>query len=310
MASSIKEKTRSFRKCLGINNRNDAADLILPDYKNAYSYELEKGENMDVDNTFSPSLRAGVSLIKNTPTHSIWATADEEKAFCVQNDSLCYLNPDLTTTVIASGFPKNRVAYVEVNGVVYLTNYFRIGSIVNNVFTDFVDTTQAFKIKVPAGQDIEYFWSRIYVARDDVLWFSDAYRFNRLNLIQNFKRFPAYIDLIAAAENGMYVSAGGITYFLEGTNPHKFTLRPVAPYGALRGQKIIVMGELILKGATTKPLPVWASTEGICVGLPSGELLNLTRDKYIMPEGNSFACFLREGKTKKEGYSQVITTVK
>ena len=310
MASSIKEKTRSFRKCLGINNRSSVDALVLPDYKNEYAYELEKGENMDIDDTFSPSLRAGVSLIRNIPTHSIWATADEKKAFCVQNDSLCRLYPDLTTSVIAVGFPKNRVAYVEVNGVVYLTNYFKIGSITNYVFTEFVDINQVYKIKMPAGQDIEYFWSRLYVARDNILWFSDALRFNRLNLIQNFKVFPAEIDLIAATENGMYVSAGGVTYFLEGTNPHKFTLRPVAPYGAYRGQKIIVPGELILKGATTKPVPVWASSEGMCAGLPSGELLNLTMNNYIMPEGHSFACFLKKDKTKKEGYSQLITTVK
>jgi hypothetical protein len=311
MATSIKEKSRSFRKCLGINNRSNSEDLILPDYKNEYSYELEVGENININNAYTPSMRGGVSLLKTVPTYSMWATQDENKAFCVQNDCLCKLFPDLTTYALASGFPNSsKVSYVEINDTVYLTNYLNIGYIRDDTYEDIPAITQTFKIKMPAGQCIEYYWGRLYVARDNVLWFSDALRFNRLDLRKNFKVLPDEIDLVAAADDGLYVAAGGITYFLEGTNPHKFVLRPVAPYGAYRGQKIVVPGEKILNGQITKPLSVWSSTEGICIGMPSGQLRNITISNYIMPDGNTFACFFREDKTKKDSYGQIITTVR
>jgi hypothetical protein len=309
----MQTKTISYQECLGIQNRKRTEDLKQPAaYPRDLTYEVSIADNIDIDNAHMPNRRKGFDLLGSYGLRSMWANKSKTKAYCVKNNNLCALN-------IAAGFPvlmygvQPPVVFQEVNDMTFFTNERIIGYIQEGVAQLVPNTTQLFRLPLPAGQCMEYFRGRVYVGRGKTLWFSDAFRYFRLDGRRNFKQFPDEIDIIATAHgSGLYVVAGNITYFLEGQNPHKFELRSVAGYGAYRGTRTEAFRSKIGESTQAEDdheVPVWTAHEGIVAGLPGGNLKNMTLDKYIMPIGLSAASMINMN-VNNEGFSQFITSIK
>ena len=308
-------KLISYQLCLGINNRKHTEDLKQPTvpFRPALSpedltYEVRVADNLDIDNAYMPSRRSGVDFIVSG-IYNVWSTLDKLQAFCLKGTDLCRLNVDHTATIIMPGVGTDRMIFQEIENYVFFSNGATAGYIQNGVAHLTPDTTEPFRLKLPAGQCMESFRGRIYVGKKNVLWFSDAYRYFRLDARRNFKQFPDDVDLIAATIDGLYVVSGGITYFLTGDNPHKFELRPVAGYGAYRNTRQVISGSKVGKGEYPGDVPVWTGTEGICCGFPSGKLVNLTIENYAMPIGLSSASIVNTN-VNGAGFAQYITTIK
>ena len=308
-------KLISYQLCLGINNRKHTEDLKQPTvpYRPGLSpedltYEVSIADNINIDNARMPSRRAGVDFI-TTGIYNVWATSDKLQAYCLKGADLCRLNIDHSTTVIMLGVGTGQMVFQEIENYVFFNNNSVAGYIQNGVAYVIPETVELFRIKLPAGQCMESFRGRIYVGAKNILWFSDAYRYFRLDARRNFKQFPEDIDLIAATTDGLYVASGGITYFLTGDNPHKFELRPVAGYGAYRNTRQVISGSKVGNGEYPGDVPIWTGTEGICCGFPSGKLVNLTIENYIMPLGINAASIVNTN-VGGEGFSQYITTIK
>jgi hypothetical protein len=305
----------SYQLCLGINNRKPTEDLQQPTHPyrpglapEDLAYEARIADNIDVDNASMPSRRQGTELL-TTGVTNVWATADKLQAFCLVAGDLCRLNLDHTTEVLVRECGTAPMIFQEIENLIFFSNGGTAGYIKDRVAYAIPETTEQFRLKLPAGQCMESYRGRLYVGAGKVMWFSDAYRYFRLDGRKNFKQFPDEVDLIAATTDGLYVVSGGITYFLTGDNPHKFELRPVAGYGAFRGTRRLIHGSKVGKGEYQGEIPMWTGAEGICCGLPSGRLLNLSVEKYIMPEGQSAASMVNIN-VNGAGYSQYITTIK
>ena len=97
---------------------------------------------------------------------------------------------------------------------------------------------------------------------------------------KNFKQLPSRITLLAAVEDGIYLSDLEKTYFLAGGDPGEAALMDKADYPAIpyTAQKIDAerIGGLGLSGSAV----LWASTMGICLGANQGQFKNLTEDYY------------------------------
>ena len=300
---------------MGINNRKRTEDLKQPvvPFRPGLSpddltYEVRVADNIDIDNARMPNRRAGVDFVMSGISN-VWATRDKLQAFCLVSGNLCKLLVDFSTPLLMPGVGSTQMIFQEIENYVFYSNGATAGYIQNGVAHPIPETTELFRIKLPAGQCMESFRGRIYVGAKNVLWFSDAYRYFRLDARRNFKQFPDEIDLVAATIDGLYVVSGGITYFLTGDNPHKFELRPVAGYGAYRNTRQTILGTKIGKGEYVGDVPMWTGTEGICCGFPSGKLASLTIDNYIMPEGITAASLVNIN-ANNEGYAQYITTIR
>ena len=308
-------KLLSYQCCLGINNRKRTEDLKQPTTPfrpglspDDLTYEVRVADNIDIDNARMPNRRAGFEFI-TSGISNVWATSDKLQAFCIKNNNLCKLLVDFSVVPIMFGVGTTQMIFQEIENYIFYSNGSVSGYIQNGVAHVIPETTELFRIKLPAGQCMESFRGRIYVGAGKVLWFSDAYRYFRLDARRNFKQFPDEIDLISATIDGLYVVSGGITYFLTGDNPHKFELRPVAGYGAYRNTRNIMPGAKIGKGEYQGDVPVWTGVEGVCCGFPSGKLVNLTIENYKMPGGVSSASLVNTN-SNGEGYAQYITTIK
>jgi hypothetical protein len=74
---------------------------------------------------------------------------------------------------------------------------------------------------------------------------------------------------------------------------------PKTPYGAIEGALDFVDGSLFGDdSAGAKQLPVWLTTQGLCVGLPDMTIRNITRSKYVFAAAGQGAALFMPGPNR------------
>lgn len=151
---------------------------------------------------------------------------------------------------------------------------------------------------LPPGQIVRHYNARLYIATGQMLRWSEAMRYGYHNPVRSFRRYPDEITLVAPAgegtAGGLYVAAGSRTYWHAGADPKQSQQVVVYPHGAVAGTHCEVPAGLFgldLKGNVA----FWLATNGIpCVGLPSGQLMPLTENRYVTPIAERGASLVRE----------------
>lgn len=265
-------------KFSGLNNVDDPTRLIAGEDR---IWPLVTAENIDIDNTGRPKQRLGyTSKVSLTRSHSLWA--DDDLCFFAYQDKLYKLNIDYSYTLVRSGLLVGaHLSYVRANDRIYYSNGSQIGYI-DSTYTNhsITDPSITFKYPLPAGKFLEFYRARLYSGLNTILTFSDVladYYDNRTNIIQ----FPTNIKMVLAVDNGLYVSDSFLTYFLPGDSPTGMLLVEVYPYPAIPYTGLKIDGHYIGNGSNGQ-YATWASTKGICIGDPSGRVVNVTDKRYSM----------------------------
>ncbi len=279
-----------FKNFKGINNVTDAINLTTD--------ELTEASNIDIDNEGKASRRGGYTR-KFTPDgkmHSVWS--NDRICLFVDGSTLKRLWPDYTATTIRENVSSLPMEFVDINENVYYSNASVIGW-VDSLGNDnqFTDPGINFKVKPIPGQHIEYYNGRLYIARNETLWFTDAYAFGRIDMRMNAIKMKDEMTMLKAVDDGIYVSIGDINdrssvMFLSGNTPEDFTSKEVANYGAIEGTAVKPKSSYIGDGANGKTV-LWASRKGICLGANSGSFTNLTATRYEVPANKYGAGFFR-----------------
>lgn len=160
----------------------------------------------------------------------------------------------------------------------------------------------------PAGHLVGYYRSRAFVCKDEVLYPSEGYNYELFDL-RNGIQLDGRMTLFAALEekeqyedgrkSGLFLGTTRSCGILSGSDPDKFAYVPKTDYGAVQGAVDYVDGSLFGDNSTgAKKLPMWLTTQGICVGLPDLEIRNLTRTKYTFPTGAQGAAIFMAGPNK------------
>lgn len=120
---------------------------------------------------------------------------------------------------------------------------------------------------LPPGQIVRLFAGRQLVASGRTLYWSEPLRYGMHDPARRQMRFDAPIDLVAPdRRNGVFVAAGGRTYWLAGADPEEWTLDIAYGYGAVPGSHLELPGDA-LPGDVTAPAQVWLARSGqIVVG--------------------------------------------
>lgn len=288
-------QTLEFGKFSGINNVADSLDL-KPE-------ELVSAKNIDLDGRGMVSQRGGfVKKVTNVP-HSLWS--NEKRCYYVEAGVLKELATDYTSTTIRTDVSDYHTDFVEINEIVYYTNSNVNGFItadgVDNVY---VDPGIDHKFAPEPSQLIEYFNSRLFFAKNQTIWYSDAGAFRRIDKRRNFIQTPNSLTMMRAVDDGIWVSYGDIDtgeiVFLSGRNPDKFSWTPIVDargmrYGVIEGAVIkvsdikAVFPDLGIQGSAI----IFSTRHGICVGGNGGVFINLTVDKYKLTDNRFGAGLLR-----------------
>lgn len=159
----------------------------------------------------------------------------------------------------------------------------------------------------PAGQLVSYFRGRMIVAAGDTLYFSEPYAYELFDL-RNYMQLDGQVSLLApmedkdnagAKESGFFVGTDRSCGILAGATSDDFQYVPKTDYGAVIGALDYVDGALFADdSAGARPLPVWLTTQGLCAGMPSMEVKNLTRTRYTFPASGRGAALFQSGPNR------------
>ena len=159
---------------------------------------------------------------------------------------------------------------------------------------------QAFNI-------IELFSGRMLYAIGDTLYFSDPFAYERVNYAKGFIPFKHRITMIGILEEGFFIGTTEDTYFLSGTQMGELDPTRVADYGVVVDTRSYLDGAVVgTESATTKSIPAWISTKGMCIGFQDGSMQNVTESTVILPEGVTGASFFRQ----ENGQNHFISVIR
>ena len=188
--------------------------------------------------------------------------------------------------------------------VIYTNNQI-IGFYHNGTCNNFPLTTEPFKQVLPCGHLLEYFNSRLYVASDEIIRFSDVSALHQFDTRSAVIPMPGKITLMKAVKDGMYVSVlGDGTYFFPGKDALDFTAEKFTDAVAILYSGILVEGDELTQGTGVGNIILWASTQGMFVGYPGGEVKNVSWNHYLPDEVSRVAAIYRTDLD----YSQYIAT--
>lgn len=279
---------------LGMNNRVPDTRLGTKD-----GSWLRSAVNVDLDESGFLSRRDGTTLVQaGTGCHSMWG--DGEKAFYVDGGVLYQVTDQteaFTRTVVTNGFAAGvPVSYGRVDEhTTYWTNGLLGGRIVDGVnhpWSDYVDTASGKYAPMPLGTIVRFYNGRLLVARDDVLFFSEAYLLDRYAPADNFIQFLAPITLVVATEGGVFVVADKTYWFGGALN--KTEMRMVLDYGGVPGSEFVADGGY-----------GWMSKRGMVVAKADGSAENVQEKALAIDSAAVGASVFK----KTDGLKQAITSL-
>lgn len=162
----------------------------------------------------------------------------------------------------------------------------------STVGTSYANSTQELSLPLvtqflsppPAGHLTTYYRGRMFVAVGDAIYPSEPFAYELFDLRKGIY-LDGRITLMAAFEDkdtgqsGFFVGTDKNCGTLSGADEFSYLSR--TDYGAIEGAVAHVDGALFGDGsAKTGSLPVWLTTQGVCVGMPQMDIVNLTRSRY------------------------------
>jgi hypothetical protein len=136
----------------------------------------------------------------------------------------------------------------------------------------------------PAATAMALYRGRLYIASGEVLYATAALSFEHCDL-RDFRSFDGSpITLLAPVVSGVFVGTASAIYFLAGATLAEQKLDVKLNVGAVRGSLAFGDGEAVTgrKELAGQGVVLFATAEGVVLGLPDGALLQLTRERYNM----------------------------
>lgn len=302
-----------FRGTSGLNTVVDP--VRLPYDRDTGISALAVAVNVVLDDTGRPSRRDGHGLVfDDLPAHSLFC--DGGDCLFVAEDTLCQLLPDYTRVVLRTGLRDGaRVDYAQVNADIYYTNTSQFGIVRSGGLHEtwagkpYVGpaTNRVFSGPIP-GEHIAFHAARVWLSTGQHAVYSEPFGWSWFDLTRNFVSLDSRVRMMKPVRDGMFMSSEKAIYFLKGRDPKEFELLKVATYPALEWSVAIDLIEgleigLQIPGGLGGLCALWGSPAGICLGMPDGSMINMTRDKVVLPEN------LSAGASLLRGYN-LITTMK
>jgi len=143
----------------------------------------------------------------------------------------------------------------------------------------------------PAGTMLEYYNGHIYIVDQSTVWYTEPFRYELIDAMQDFLPFDRDVTLMGAVEDGIFFGTDTEIVFAQGPGPRKFSMERKTSYGAVKGTMQVI--DHLEKDGTLKKWIAFASKEGLCFGKPGGEIDNVTRNNYIIPPACSGVGLIR-----------------
>jgi len=290
--------------------------------------DLERAQNVDIDNAGQIRSRRGYAKKIAEPCHSLFTASNA--TYVVKSDVLGVLNPDFSFIPLKSGIGSEPLAYVEAAGEVFFTSPIVSGRIKNGIVSDWgaytdqglwlspvvnpTDTLPEIRGlwlgKPRMASALTYFQGRIYLAQDTLVWLTMLYNYSYVDRTRNFYQFEHPVVCIGAVTDGVYVGTEHDIWFLSGIHAEGMKRIPLASFGMLKGSMLSMPAEYLKPQIQDQVPPsknavVFMTDEGMVAGFDGGQMFNLTQPDFIFPAGRAAASMYRH----QDGMSQFVTAI-
>lgn len=153
----------------------------------------------------------------------------------------------------------------------------------------------------PPASVLALYRGRLYLAVGAFLYATAPLSYEHCDL-RDFRAFDgSAIRVLCPVEGGLFVATDSATYFLSGASFADNALVKKLDAGGIRGSAITADGSIVT-GRTElagQVVALFATTEGIVLGLPDGSLQHLTRERFAYTaRGEGAALFRATGATQ------------
>ena len=165
-----------------------------------------------------------------------------------------------------------------------------------------------FMQAAPAGQLVGYYRGRTFVAQGDLIYPSEDYAYERFDprkYIPLDGRVTMMLEMTdrelydTGKSSGFFIGTDRSVGVLVGSSPADFQYVPKANYAVVAGASTLIDGAVFQDGsAGVRELPIFLTTQGICVGMPDLTVKNLTRTRYSFSVGSQGAALFMPGPNR------------
>jgi len=162
----------------------------------------------------------------------------------------------------------------------------------------------------PAGHLLCYYRGCVFVAVEDVIYRSEPFAYSLFDL-RKYMQMDGVVTMMEgyednerspetnAVRSGIFIGTEKQCGTLIGSNADDFQYVQKTDYGAVRGAVAHVEGSVFGDGSTNAGLlPMFVTTNGICIGMPDMTIKNLTRSKYGFSAAGQGAAFFNAGPNR------------
>lgn len=286
-----------FVKTSGLNNKFDSVSIS--------DDELVECIDFVIDELGLPETRDGYSIIVPGDFHS--APQEPDLPYIVENrvndSALYFVNPDLSLKGLRNLTRGAKVSYAKHMDRVYYVNGVENGYLVNDTsytWPNPVIQEDDYRIisAAPIGTHIAVYMGRMLIAKGNKLSISEYLDFDSYELHRNYYEFGSNILMVRPTEGGVYVSDESQVVFMSGTIPGEAKFKVVSTKPAIEWSDI---GELIqsddLSLSTPELSAIWCGSEGVYLGLSSGQVVPLNKHKVQYPAAVKSGASILDGRT-------------
>ena len=295
-----------FKGSSGINTKVDPVRLKFNPETGVS--ELAACVNCDIDDTGRLSRREGYAASARTESwHSLFGCGNY--GIGVTGNALCIIEHDMSYAPIRNVMPSAHMSYCKTfdgkKDIVYYTNSFVNGRIWDKISYSWpIETyvgapTRKTFFAAPIGHLIEVRNLRMFMAQNNVLWYSEPGSYGLWRMAADYFLFPSRLRMVQATTGGLWISDSDSIWWLAGEIMPTAMEMPVqvkmADYPAIKGTATKVSGSKVGEGISGMVV-VFATTKGLCIGTGDGQLINLTERKIDMPKGSVGAGLEKNGR--------------
>jgi hypothetical protein len=156
-----------------------------------------------------------------------------------------------------------------------------------------------------AGSIVRAYRGRIYIARRDMVMFTDPLRYHLTQPSQGIFMFDSDVTLLEPTIDGIYVGGAFGVVFVGGTDPYNVSQIAVSARAPVARASLRAPGKWL--NAPVDEIPLWWGQDGVLyAGMANGELRAVTQDRLTMPTQKLGAMMLRE----REGMAHVVSVLR
>lgn len=215
----------------------------------------------------------------------------------------------ITLSIPSSSYPYSRVYCSTQNGDdLYFYSLVIPGhSVTIQSQSQLIHPLRTFNIdSPPLGKIIKYYKGRMYIAQDNILWYSEPFQYNHFRLNSNYIEFPQEIREVMPVEDGIWIGSDNL-YYLSGTDPAKFNKTIKERVKVVEGTATRISGSYV----HIDNVPIgykWLVTTdlGIFMLFNQGMALNNTAQNVALEQASSGTSIFLQN----EGMNQYLSILK